>query len=69
MLGTTLLGGCEALGRAAQGRGGVPSPGGISEMHGRGTEGHDVVMGPGRSGLWLDLLTLKDFSNLDDSMI
>lgn len=30
---------------------------------------HALVMGLGRSGWWLDLMTLKIFSNLDDSMI
>lgn len=39
--------------RAAQGSGGVPNPGGIQEMCGRGTEGCGSVMGLQRSGWWL----------------
>lgn len=39
--------------RAAQGSGGVPTPGGIQEMSGHGTEGCGSVMGLQRSGWWL----------------
>ena len=31
--------------RAAQGRGGVPIPGGIQNMRGHGSKGHGFVMG------------------------
>lgn len=54
---------------SAQRRGGVPIPGGIWETHECGTEGRGLVMGLCRSGWWLDLVTLKVFSNLSDPMV
>lgn len=38
-------------------------------MWGCGTEGHCLVMGLSRSGWWLDLVILRVFSKLDDSVI
>lgn len=35
----------------------------------RGTTGHGLVMEIDMSDCWLDLMILKDFSNLDDSVI
>lgn len=33
------------------------------------TKGHALVMGLSRSDPWMDLMNLKVFSNLDDSMM
>lgn len=37
--------------------------------HGCGTKGHALVMGLGWSGQWLDLVTLRVFSNFADAVI
>lgn len=37
-------------------------------MCGHGTKGHGLMVGLGRSGWWLDLVTWRVFSNLDDSV-
>lgn len=45
-----------------QGSSEVPIPGGISMTCGHGSKAQGLVMGLGRSGLWLDLIQ-KIFSN------
>lgn len=44
-------------------------PGSIEELCRHGTEGHGLVMRLSRSGWWLDVMTLKVFSNLHDPVI
>lgn len=47
----------------------VPIPGGISEACGHGTKELVSVMGPVWSCWWFDLIILKVFTNLNDSVI
>lgn len=50
-------------------RGVLESPSQVWQRRERGTGQHGEVMGLDRSGWWLDLLTLKVFSNLDVPVI
>lgn len=59
----------QGLEWAAQGSGGVPMPGGISEISRCGTKGHGQVTQPGRLGWWLNSMILKVLANLGDSMM
>lgn len=58
----------QALGRVAQGGGGVPIPGGVQGKVGRGAWGHGSAGDIGGRG-WLDQMILEGFSNLYDAMI
>lgn len=44
-------------------------PGGIKETCGHGTKGHGLVLGLSRSSWWWNLMILKAFSSLLDSVI
>ena len=61
--------GYEALEQTAQASGGVMIPGGIWKMWRCGAYGHDLVVDLVVWGLCLDLMILKVFFNLNDSMI
>lgn len=61
--------GGQTMEGAVQGNDGALIPGGIYEICGCGTKGHCLIKGLSRSGWYLDLVTLKLFSNLDDSLI
>jgi len=56
------------LEQAAQGSGRVTIAGGVQKMCRYGTLGHGLV-GMVLLGEWLDLMTLKIFSSLNDSRI
>ena len=58
----------QALAQAAQRGGGVTSPGGVQKPCSRGTSGHGLG-GLGVLGWQLDLMILRVFSNLNDSVI
>lgn len=59
----------QALGQVAQGSGGVTNPGTIEEKCRCGSEGHCLVLDLAVLAQHYDMMILKVFSNLHNSMV